>query len=141
MTKPTKREQRERTERAAELLVAHAGERDYRLCTRLAAEFGIDRRTAQRYLSRARAAVAEASSRRIRDLALTLPDKYLDLIDRCRQGADPRAEVRALDGLSKLVSAATVATDTTTPTEVVFQVVRPRPPEPAPVPPGEKWPE
>lgn len=123
--KPTRAQADERTERAADLVLQNAGARDYKLQTILMGEFSVSRATAARYLQRARAALADARPKRIRDLADAAIDGQIDLIKLCRAKGDRRTECRARDSLLKVVMATdlTPATDQPEPAAIDFQII------------------
>ncbi len=96
----------ERVQHAADLLVNHAGRRLYQLETLFIERFRCSRATARRYVSRARAKLAEGHNAALRDLASSLPAKFAIALERARDCDDGRTEARLLDSLLKLAGAA-----------------------------------
>ncbi len=100
--RPTNKQCRERTDFAAQLLVDNAGLRPYQLASKFRAKFGGGRRTAARYLTRAREQLAENHGSALRDLASSLPGKFADVLQRARERGDLKVEARVLCSLLQL---------------------------------------
>ncbi|MBP7937500.1 MAG: hypothetical protein KA354_22900 [Phycisphaerae bacterium] len=109
---------------ALELLRAHAGVSMFKLASLLKDQLGISRRSAQNVLVRARALLSEEHVDTIRDIASSLPGRYADLLARCREAGDLKAEVRALAGAAALCGNVELAETAATPSIIKFVAVK-----------------
>lgn len=118
----TKYEMGERIERVVEILVENPRARQYKLCSLVMKLFPeIDRTTAWRYVHRAREAIARSRTQRLREIGDVLIDTYLAAAERCKEVGEFGDEIRAYDGVARLVTAAGPAqADDTTPDVIEF---------------------
>jgi len=116
----------EKLEAAARIVVDGAGLRTYALCSMFMRVAGCTRRTALRYLSRAREALAAQLDDRLTDLVNALPTAYRDALERAKLKGDIKAEARLLAGIANLVgSVPRQLSEDATPQFIEFTVVNP----------------
>jgi hypothetical protein len=105
-TRPTIAEQIRREQAALELLCAHAGERWYAIESRFLEQFpGLSRRTASKYLSRARKHLSASLGERAGDLAAALPSEVRKVLDMAYATGNLKAATSALKLVLDLAAA------------------------------------
>lgn len=92
----------QKTDIAMGIVGAHAGRRQYQLESLFMAEVPCARRTASRYVSRAREAMRAARDAQLGDLASSLAERYADALVRAQRAEDRRTEARLLRGAVQL---------------------------------------
>jgi len=93
----------QKVELAAEIITANAGVRSFTLASKVIKILGCSRRSALRYLARAREELAKQRDERLTDLAGALPEKYADALTRAKKADDLKAEAKILAGAARLV--------------------------------------